>query len=223
MPADNSPLAALGGYTKREEIANAVTHGVALVLAIAAWSCSSPFRFWPTRREDDRKRRRLRFGHGGAVPCFDSLSRDPEPKGEALAAGLRPFGDLHPDRGLLHAVFASHDRRDGGNRPLRRRLERRDARRRAAAFPSEARRLGSTAFLYLCLGWAIHAALGRPRGFAPDGGVWLLAAGGVVYSLGVIFYLIDRIPYNHAIWHVFVLAGTALQFFSVFFYVLPPV
>ena len=35
MPADNSPLAALGGYTKREEIANAVTHGVALVLAIA--------------------------------------------------------------------------------------------------------------------------------------------------------------------------------------------
>ena len=35
MPADNSPLAALGGYSKREELANAVTHGVALVLAIA--------------------------------------------------------------------------------------------------------------------------------------------------------------------------------------------
>ena len=48
-----------------------------------------------------------------------------------------------------------------------------------------------------------------------------MAAGGVVYSLGVIFYLWERIPYNHAIWHLFVLGGTALQFFSVLFYVLP--
>ena len=77
--------------------------------------------------------------------------------------------------------------------------------------------------LYLCLGWAITPLLGDLIDSLAPGGVWLLAAGGVVYSLGVIFYLIDRIPYNHAIWHVFVLAGTALQFFSVFFYVLPPV
>ena len=55
----------------------------------------------------------------------------------------------------------------------------------------------------------------------PSAGIWLLAAGGVVYSLGVIFYLWERIPYNHAIWHLFVLGGTALQFFSVLFYVLP--
>ena len=77
--------------------------------------------------------------------------------------------------------------------------------------------------LYLLLGWCVVLVFEPLMAALPSAGIWLLAAGGVVYSLGVIFYLIDRIPYNHAIWHVFVLAGTALQFFSVFFYVLPPV
>jgi hemolysin III len=42
------------------------------------------------------------------------------------------------------------------------------------------------------------------------GGVTLLAVGGVVYSLGVIFYVCKRIPYNHAIWHGFVLAAACV-------------
>ncbi len=44
------------------------------------------------------------------------------------------------------------------------------------------------------------------------GGVTLLAVGGVVYSLGVIFYVCKRIPYNHAIWHGFVLGGSVCHF-----------
>ena len=55
----------------------------------------------------------------------------------------------------------------------------------------------------------------------PTGGLWLLAAGGITYSLGIIFYLWEKLPYNHAVWHVFVLAGTMLQFFAVLFYVIP--
>jgi hemolysin III len=44
---------------------------------------------------------------------------------------------------------------------------------------------------------------------------WLLVAGGLVYSVGVAFYVIERIPYHKAIWHGFVLAAAALQFSSI--------
>jgi len=43
----------------------------------------------------------------------------------------------------------------------------------------------------------------------------------VAYTGGIVFYAWDRIPYNHAIWHVFVLVGSACHFFSVLWYVLP--
>ena len=75
--------------------------------------------------------------------------------------------------------------------------------------------------LYLLLGWCVVLVFEPLMAALPSAGIWLLAAGGVVYSHGVIFYLWERIPYNHAIWHLFVLGGTALQFFSVLFYVLP--
>ena len=53
------------------------------------------------------------------------------------------------------------------------------------------------------------------------GGLVLLAAGGIIYSLGVIFYVAKRIPFNHAIWHGFVLAGCACHFFAIYLYVAP--
>ena len=53
------------------------------------------------------------------------------------------------------------------------------------------------------------------------GGLTLLAAGGVVYSLGVIFYVAEAHPYNHAIWHGFVLAGCACHFLAIYLYVNP--
>jgi hemolysin III len=51
----------------------------------------------------------------------------------------------------------------------------------------------------------------------------LLVAGGLAYTVGVVFYIFERIPFSHAIWHTFVFAGTTLQFFSVLFYVIPGV
>lgn len=50
--------------------------------------------------------------------------------------------------------------------------------------------------------------------------IWLIA-GGVIYSLGVIFYTVKRIPYNHAIWHLFVLAGCVCHFIGIYYYVEP--
>lgn len=75
--------------------------------------------------------------------------------------------------------------------------------------------------LYLTMGWLVVFAIKPLIAGLATGGLILLAAGGVAYSLGVIFYLCERIPYNHAIWHVFVFAGTVLQFLAVLLYVIP--
>jgi hemolysin III len=88
-----------------------------------------------------------------------------------------------------------------------------------AAAPNGSRRF--SVVLHLIMGWLIVFAL-EPlmRSVHPDG-VTLLVLGGVTYTLGVIFYAWERLPYNHAIWHVFVLVGTALHFSCVLGYVIP--
>jgi hemolysin III len=80
---------------------------------------------------------------------------------------------------------------------------------------------GVTIVLYVGLGWIGVVAIGPLVQNLPSGGLWLLFGGGVCYTLGVPFYLSRRLPFNHALWHVFVLAGSVLQFFAVLFYVLP--
>lgn len=75
--------------------------------------------------------------------------------------------------------------------------------------------------IYLAMGWMVILVMKPLAAALPSGGIWLLALGGVAYSAGVFFYVKDRIPFNHAIWHVFVFAGTVLQFLSVLLYVLP--
>jgi len=75
--------------------------------------------------------------------------------------------------------------------------------------------------LYVGMGWIAVVAAGPLIDSVPAPGLWLLLAGGLCYTLGVPFYLWRRLPYNHALWHVFVLAGSILQFFAVLLYVLP--
>jgi hemolysin III len=72
--------------------------------------------------------------------------------------------------------------------------------------------------MYIFMGWilviAVKPMLQRvPFGFF----VWLLA-GGIVYTAGAVIYSIKKIPYNHAIWHVFVLAGSVVHFLGIFKY-----
>ena len=76
--------------------------------------------------------------------------------------------------------------------------------------------------LYLGLGWIVIIAIKPMLRSVEMGGLLLLLAGGLSYSLGVIFYAWEKLAYNHAIWHVFVLAGSVLHFFSIFLYVVPP-
>jgi len=56
----------------------------------------------------------------------------------------------------------------------------------------------------------------------PAEGVWLLVAGGLAYTVGTIFYVLKKVPYMHAIWHLFVLAGSILHFIAVLVYVIIP-
>jgi len=76
--------------------------------------------------------------------------------------------------------------------------------------------------LYLGLGWLVLIAIKPMLSSVEPGGLLLLLAGGLCYSFGVIFYAWKNLSYHHAIWHVFVLAGSMLHFFSVLFYVVPP-
>ena len=74
--------------------------------------------------------------------------------------------------------------------------------------------------LYPLMGWAIIAAF-RPLAAAlPPAGIWLLVAGGVAYTLGLIFYGLKKHRYMHSVWHLFVMAGSVLHFLSVMLYVL---
>ncbi|MEZ8271264.1 hemolysin III family protein [Vibrio splendidus] len=76
-------------------------------------------------------------------------------------------------------------------------------------------------FIYLAMGWLSLIVVYQLAMNIDIGGLVLLAVGGVIYSLGVIFYVAKRIPYNHAIWHLFVLAGCACHFFAIYLFVTP--
>ncbi len=75
--------------------------------------------------------------------------------------------------------------------------------------------------LYVGMGWIGMIAFRPLSDYLQGGGMGLLIGGGVAYTLGVPFYLWRRLPYHHALWHVFVLAGSVLHFLAVLLYVIP--
>ena len=81
-------------------------------------------------------------------------------------------------------------------------------------------RLVST-LIYIGMGWLVMIALKPLRASLPSAGLELLLAGGLCYTGGTVFYLWKRLPYHHAIWHLFVLGGSACHWVAVFCYVLP--
>jgi hemolysin III len=75
--------------------------------------------------------------------------------------------------------------------------------------------------LYLGLGWMAAIAVKPLFDSVAVGGLVLMLLGGLAYTGGVVFYCWERLPYNHAIWHIFVLAGSVFHYFAVLFYVIP--
>jgi len=89
-----------------------------------------------------------------------------------------------------------------------------------AVFPGRLRVL--QVILYLAMGW-VGVVAGRPliEALEPQG-LALLVAGGLFYTVGVVFYVWRSLRFHHAIWHVFVLGGSTCHFFAVLLHVIPP-
>ncbi|AFU99106.1 PAQR family membrane homeostasis protein TrhA [Simiduia agarivorans] len=75
-------------------------------------------------------------------------------------------------------------------------------------------------FTYILMGWLVIVALSEMLAKVPSGAMWLLLAGGLVYTLGAVFYKWEKLPFNHAIWHLFVLGGSTCHFLAVYLYVM---
>jgi hemolysin III len=74
--------------------------------------------------------------------------------------------------------------------------------------------------LYLTMGWLALFAIQPLFQNLPNEGLFLLVAGGLFYSIGVVFFLWEKLPFSHAIWHLFVLGGSVCHFFAVAMYVM---
>ena len=75
--------------------------------------------------------------------------------------------------------------------------------------------------LYVAMGWAGIVAIRPMVATVPAGCLILMVLGGLAYTVGIVFYGWHRLPYHHSVWHLFVLAGSALHYAAVLLYVVP--
>ncbi len=76
-------------------------------------------------------------------------------------------------------------------------------------------------FIYILMGWMIVIAMKQMFATIDFKGIIWLFIGGLSYTIGTIFYLNKKMKFSHAIWHLFVLGGSICHFFAILFYVLP--
>lgn len=74
--------------------------------------------------------------------------------------------------------------------------------------------------LFVAMGWCVLLRVDLLSTALAPGGMVLLLAGGICYTVGILFFALYKIPYMHSVWHLFVLAGSILHYFSVILYVL---
>lgn len=81
--------------------------------------------------------------------------------------------------------------------------------------------LFTSTILYILMGWCIVFAWKPLSTHLAAGGVKMLVIGGLLYTVGTVFYMWRSFPYHHAVWHLFVLSGSVIHFFAIFLYILP--
>ncbi len=79
----------------------------------------------------------------------------------------------------------------------------------------------ASVLVYLFQGWVVVFAVHPLINAMGWHGMMWLAAGGLAYTLGIVFFAMDRLRYFHATWHIFVLAGSVAHYFAILFYVVP--
>jgi hemolysin III len=75
--------------------------------------------------------------------------------------------------------------------------------------------------MYVLMGWIIVFAIKPLYDNLSSEGLWWLLAGGISYTIGAVLFSFDKVRFNHAIFHIFVLFGTFCHYLSIYFYVLP--
>ncbi|NOZ46695.1 MAG: hemolysin III family protein [Chlorobi bacterium] len=75
--------------------------------------------------------------------------------------------------------------------------------------------------IYIIMGWLIIFAIKPLLNSVPVGGLYWILAGGIFYTVGVIFYVWKKLYFSHVIWHLFVLAGSICHFFAILWYIIP--
>lgn len=84
--------------------------------------------------------------------------------------------------------------------------------------------LGKSGFfstiLYILMGWAIIINIKTVILLIPANIILLIVLGGIAYTVGCIFFAVDKMPYNHFIWHLFVMAGSALHYVAILLQIL---
>jgi hemolysin III len=81
--------------------------------------------------------------------------------------------------------------------------------------------LFTSTIVYIAMGWIIVFAWGPLTEQLAPGGLRLLVGGGIIYTVGTVFYMWRSFPYHHAVWHMFVLGGSIVHFFAILLYMLP--
>ena len=76
-----------------------------------------------------------------------------------------------------------------------------------------------SATVFVGMGWMVVVAFRPLIEALPAGGLWLLLAGGLAYTVGTVFYVLKRVPYMHAVWHLWVIGGSACHVVAVLLYV----
>lgn len=89
-------------------------------------------------------------------------------------------------------------------------------------WPHSARQRRASLVLYLGMGWTVVVATGPVVSSVAPLGLLLILLGGLAYTAGVPFYLWRSLKYHHAVWHLFVLAGSTLHYLAVLWFVIPP-
>jgi hemolysin III len=213
-------LPVLPRYTLREEIASSVTHGVGVVLAIAGLAVLVAF---ATLHGDAWHVVSCSIFGAALILCFTTSTLYHSVQAERIKHLLRTLD--HTAIFLLiagtYTPFLLVNLRGPWGWSLFAVIW-------GLTFAGIALRLflkgrlhGLVVSVYIAMGWIVVVAVQPMLERVGTGGLVLLAAGGLAYTAGVIFYKWRRLPYNHAIWHGFVLAGAALHFFAVLFYVIP--
>jgi hemolysin III len=79
----------------------------------------------------------------------------------------------------------------------------------------------ASVLLYILMGWMIIVAAREAWMRVPHAAIGFVAAGGLFYTLGVAFYAWKSLPYNHAVWHLFVLGGSVCHYVAILLYLMP--